>query len=80
MKLLFHIMIFSSMLALSACNVHAQKSPQRTSSARAAYGNAVSDFKANKKKNQKRKKKARKEGKRKEKTTNNRSYWHGRPY
>jgi hypothetical protein len=67
-------MILASIFAVSACSIQSQ-----TSSARAAYGNAVPDFKANKKKNQKRKKKARREVKRK-KTRNNRLYFHGRPY
>jgi hypothetical protein len=79
MKLLFQIVILTIMFALPACNVYTQRSPQRTSSARAAYGNAVPEFKANKKKNQKRKKKALKETKRK-KARNSRSPWHGRPY
>lgn len=78
-KLLFHIMIFSSLLAVSACNVYVQKNPQRTSSARAAYGNAAPDFKSSKKKNQKRENKARKAAKRKKAPDNN-SYWHRRPY
>jgi hypothetical protein len=73
------MMIFSTLLAVSACNVYVQKSPQRTSSAQAAYGNAAPGFKASKKKNQKRKNKARKAAKRK-KAPNNTWYWHRRPY
>jgi hypothetical protein len=76
MKLLLQIMILTSMLALSACGI---QGPQHTSSGRAAYGNAVPDFKANKKQNQKRKKEARQGAKRK-KTRNNGSYFDGRPY
>ena len=67
------------MLALSGCNVYTHKSPEATSSARAAYGDAMPEFKANKKKNQKRKKKARKQAKRK-KSGDNKLYFHGRPY
>ena len=66
------------MFVLSGCSVYTQ-SPQHTSSGRAAYGNAVGDFKVHKKKNQKRKKRAYKAAKRK-KAGNNRSLWHGRPY
>jgi len=51
MKFFIPIMILTSMLAVSACS-----GPQHTSSGRAAYGDAVPEFKANKKKNQKRKK------------------------
>jgi hypothetical protein len=69
-------MILASMVAASACSIQSQ---QHTSSARAAYGNAVPDFKANKKQNQKRKKKAVKEAKRK-KSPDTRSYFHARPY
>jgi len=76
MKLLFYIMILTSIFALSACNVHLA---HQTSSARAAYGNAVPDFKANKKQNQKRKKKAHKAAKRKN-GRDNKSYFYRRPY
>ena len=79
MKLLSQIVILIFIFALSACNVYTQGSPQHTSSGRAAYGNPVSDFKANKKKNQKRKKKAYKAAKR-NRAGNNQSVWHGRPY
>lgn len=76
MKLLFRIIILTSMFAISACGI---QSPQHTSSARAAYGNAAPDFKANKKQNQKRKKSARTKAKGKEAREND-SYFHGRPY
>jgi hypothetical protein len=79
MKLLLRIIILSCLFGMSACNVHAQNGPQRTSSARAAYGNAVPEFKAHKKKNQKRVKKTRKEARQKT-VRKNRSYWHARPY
>lgn len=76
MKLLFQIMILAIMFAISACG---SQGPQHTSSARAAYGNAVPDFKANKKQNQKRKREARNGAKRK-KIQDNGSYFHARPY
>ena len=74
MKLLFQMMILAAILVVSACS-----NQSHTSSARAAYGNAVPDFKANKKENQKRKKKAGKEAKQK-KSRNKSSYFHHRPY
>ena len=76
MKLLFPIILLISIFALSVCGT---QSPQHTSSARAAYGNAAPDFKANKKQNQKRKKSARKKAKAK-KGRENDSYFEGRPY
>lgn len=79
MKLFSQITILAITFALSGCNVYTKGSPQHTSSGRAAYGNAVSDFKVNKKRNQKRKRKAHKATKRK-KVGNNRSVLHGRPY
>lgn len=72
-----HMMLVACVFGVSACNIH---NPQRTSSARAAYGNAVPDFKANKKKNQKRKKKARKSAKRKKSRNTRSSVFEGRPY
>lgn len=74
MKLLCQIIILTSMLAVSACGI---QGPQNTSSARAAYGNAAPDFRANK--NQNRKKEAR-QGTKRKKSTNNNSYFEGRPY
>jgi hypothetical protein len=76
MKFPIHMMILTSILAVSACS-----GPQETSSARAAYGDAVPEFRATKKKNQKREKKALKEAKRKNAgNNNNKSYFEGRPY
>ena len=80
MTQLIQIVILTGILLGSAFNVHAQKRPERTSSGRAAYGNRVFDFKANKKKNQKKKKKALKAAKRKKVRNNKSSYFHGRPY
>ena len=76
MKILFPILMLLAAFALSSCHTG---NPQHTSSARAAYGNAVGDFKAHKKKNQKRKRKARKEAQQKN-TADNQSVWHARPY
>lgn len=76
MKPVCHIIILTCMFFLSACGT---QGPQHTSSARAAYGNAVPDFKANKKQNQKRKTDALKGAKRK-RAQDNGSYFHGRPY
>ena len=73
MKFLFQIVVLISMLAVSGC-----AGPMNTSSARAAYGDVVPEFNANKKKNEKRKRKARREAKRHPETS--RSYFHGRPY
>lgn len=77
MKLLFQVMILAVMLVVSGCSVHRA---HRTSSARAAYGDGVPDFKAHKKKNQKRKKKARSAAKRKNVRDDNKLYFEGRPY
>ena len=79
MRYLFQIVIMTSILTGYSFSAHAQKSPQRTAAARAAYGNTAPAFKANRKKNQKVKKKARKSARRKN-TNNNASYWKGRPF
>lgn len=76
MRLLLQILVLTTMFAVSACGI---QNPQNTSAARAAYGNAAPDFRANKKLNQKRKKRAGKEAKRK-KARGNRLYFQGRPY
>ena len=73
-------MIITSILAGAPFSVHAQKRPQDTSSARAAYGNAEPEFKANKNRNHKAKKKARKSAKRKKAKDTKASYFKGRPY
>lgn len=80
MKRLLQIIIIASILAGSAFSVHAQKRVQHTSSARAAYGNAVDEFKPNKKRNQKAKKKALKPAKRKNAGITTSAYFRGRPY
>lgn len=81
MKRLFQISIMTAMLLGFALNADAQKKAQRTSSARAAYGTAVPEFKAHKKRNRKAKKKARKSAKRKKASSNKKaSYFKGRPY
>jgi hypothetical protein len=79
MKLLFQIATLTTMLFLSACSVYSQKSPESTSSGRAAYGSAASDFNGHVKINEKRKKKARKQAKR-TKSGNAPSPWYRRPY
>lgn len=79
MKLFLHFLIVATMCGVSACGVNGGKSAHLTSSGRAAYGNAAPEFKANKKKNQKRKKMAGRQAKRK-RATDNRLYFHRRPY
>jgi hypothetical protein len=76
MKRLVPIIVLTGMLAVSGC---ASQKSHRTSSARAAYGDGVPDFKANRKKNQKRKNRARKESKQKNSRTHH-SPFEGRPY
>jgi hypothetical protein len=80
MKRPLQIIIMTGILVGFALNADAQKRPQRTSSARAAYGTYAPEFKAHKKRNKKAKKKARKSGKRKKATSNRASYFTGRPY
>lgn len=80
MKRLLQITIIASILTGSAFSARAQERVQNTSSARAAYGNAVNEFKFHKKRNQKAKKKAIKSAKRKDAGKTTASYFRGKPY
>lgn len=80
MKRLLQITIIASILTGSAFSARAQERVQNTSSARAAYGNAVNEFKFHKKRNQKAKKKAIKSAKRKNAGKTTASYFRGKPY
>ena len=74
------MMIIAGIVAVAAPGVWAQTKAERTSSARAAYGNAVEEFRAHKKRNSKAKKKARKSAKRKKARNNKASVFRGRPF
>jgi hypothetical protein len=80
MKRFRYIVIIIALFVLgSVVNVHAQRKPQRTSSARAAYGTATPQFKSNAKRNKKAKKNAGKSGKRKKLKNDKEAYRRGMP-
>jgi hypothetical protein len=78
MKILLPILISLFIVVGSADTVQAQNKPQRTSGARAAYGNPA-PFKSHIKKNKKSKKKARKAAEKQRQRNDRKPYRRGMP-
>jgi hypothetical protein len=78
MRLFLPVILSFAFIAGSAIGVYAQKRAQRTSGARAAYGNSV-PFKSHVKKNKRSKKKARKAAEKKKLRNKEKPYRRGMP-
>jgi hypothetical protein len=79
MKARILALMLIGVFVISSCAVQGHRSPHRSSSARAAYGNAVLDLNPHRKQKPRKKQKPRREAKAKS-ARNNTSYWHARPY
>jgi hypothetical protein len=78
-RLLYLLPLTFFLITASANGAQAQNRDSRTSSARAAYGNNIPNFRIHKRKNAKSKKKARKNAKRKQDRIKEMPYRRGMP-